>query len=146
MTQTAAEPAVVAPPSPRPTKPRKPFRYRKAIAIFIVPFAALFAAFYLTPILYAVFQSLQKVEREGTFGAPTQVFGGLSQYALVFQNTEFWSSIGRVLLFGVVQVPVMLVLALVAALAIDSGRLHGTGFFRIVVFLPYAVPAVVAAP
>ena len=33
----------------------------------------------------------------------------------------------------------------VAALAIDSGRLYGTGFFRIAIFLPYAVPAVVAA-
>ena len=34
----------------------------------------------------------------------------------------------------------MLGLALVAALAIDSARLHGTGFFRIAIFLPYAVP------
>jgi multiple sugar transport system permease protein len=41
-------------------------------------------------------------------------------------------------------VPVMLILALVAAFAIDSARLYLTGFFRIVIFLPYAVPAVVA--
>ncbi|KEP72841.1 sugar ABC transporter permease, partial [Microbacterium sp. SUBG005] len=30
------------------------------------------------------------------------------------------------------------------ALAIDSARLHAAGFYRIVIFLPYAVPAVVA--
>src|ERR687898_96523 len=41
--------------------------------------------------------------------------------------------------------PFMLVLALVAALALDSARLHGVGFFRIAIFLPYAVPGVVAA-
>jgi multiple sugar transport system permease protein len=39
----------------------------------------------------------------------------------------------------------MLVLSLVAALALDSARLHGAGFFRIALFLPYAVPGVVAA-
>ncbi len=38
----------------------------------------------------------------------------------------------------------MLVLALGAALAIDSARLHASNFYRIVIFLPYAVPAVVA--
>jgi multiple sugar transport system permease protein len=38
----------------------------------------------------------------------------------------------------------MLFLALLAALAIDSGRLYGKAFFRVSIFLPYAVPAVVA--
>jgi multiple sugar transport system permease protein len=51
-----------------------------------------------------------------------------------------------VLLFLAVQVPIMLLLALVAALAIDSARLPAAGVFRIVIFLPYAVPSVVAAP
>ncbi|MFX7845086.1 hypothetical protein ABTK14_22805, partial [Acinetobacter baumannii] len=52
--------------------------------------------------------------------------------------------LGRVSIFLVVQVPIMLLLALAAALAIDSARLHAAGFYRIVIFLPYAVPAVVA--
>ncbi len=39
----------------------------------------------------------------------------------------------------------MLFIALFAALALDSARLHFTAFFRISIFLPYAVPAVVAA-
>ncbi|MCJ1714603.1 carbohydrate ABC transporter permease [Microbacterium sp. M1A1_1b] len=121
------------------------FRYRRAIAIFITPFAVLFTAFYLVPILYAVWQSLQKIERQGTFGAPTQVFGGLTQYALVFQNSEFWSSVLRVLLFGIVQVPVMLLLALVFALLLDSPLLRGKRFFRLAFFAPYAVPGVIAA-
>ncbi|MEO7123314.1 MAG: sugar ABC transporter permease, partial [Lacisediminihabitans sp.] len=60
-------------------------------------------------------------------------------------DTKFWESFGRVALFLVVQVPIMLVLSLTAALALDSARLHGSSFFRIAVFLPYAVPGVVAA-
>lgn len=134
--------------APRPTveaKPKGGFRYRRAIAIFILPFGILFAAFYLVPILYAVYESLLKIERHGTFGTPSLVFGGLSQYALVFQDSEFWSSIARVLLFGAVQVPVMLGLALLFALLLDSPLLRGKRFFRLAFFAPYAVPGVIAA-
>ncbi|KQQ28485.1 MULTISPECIES: carbohydrate ABC transporter permease [unclassified Frondihabitans] len=126
-------------------KPKGGFRYRKAVAIFVVPFAVLFVAFYLVPILYAVYQSLLKIQRQGTFGAPTQVFGGLSQYVLVFQDSVFWSSILRVLAFGIVQVPVMLALALLFALLLDSPLLRGKRFFRLAFFAPYAVPGVIAA-
>lgn len=118
---------------------------RKAIAIFVIPFGVLFVAFYLVPILYAVYESLLTIHREGTFGAPTEVFGGLSQYVLVFQNQEFWGSVLRVLLFGVVQVPVMLILALTFALLLDSPLLRGKRFFRLAFFAPYAVPGVIAA-
>ncbi|WP_423923819.1 carbohydrate ABC transporter permease [Frigoribacterium sp. 2-23] len=131
--------------SPSEPKPRGGFRYRKAIAIFVLPFGLLFTAFYLVPIIYALFQSLLKIQRQGTFGAPTEVFGGLSQYVLVFQDTEFWSSIFRVLLFGVVQVPVMLGMALLFALLLDSPLLRGKRFFRLAFFAPYAVPGVIAA-
>jgi multiple sugar transport system permease protein len=60
-------------------------------------------------------------------------------------DAKFWSALSRVSLFLVVQVPIMLGIALLVALAIDSGRLHGRNFFRIAIFMPYAVPAVVAA-
>jgi multiple sugar transport system permease protein len=117
----------------------------KALTFFILPFALLFAAFYLAPILYAIKQSLYKVERQGTFGKATEVFGGLAQYERVFSDGPFWESIGRVLLFGIVQVPVMLGLALIFALLLDSGLVKGRRFFRLAFFVPYAVPGVVAA-
>jgi multiple sugar transport system permease protein len=136
-TQSAVAPGV---------KPRRsPIRHKRAIAFFIVPFAALFAAFYLLPIGWAVYQSLLVVERDGTFGKPVEVFGGLTQYFLVFQNNEFWASVGRVLLFGAVQVPVMLGIALVLALLLDSPLVKGKKFFRLAFFVPYAVPGVIAA-
>ena len=127
-------------------KPRRtPIKHKSAIAFFIAPFGALFAAFYLLPIGFAVYQSLLVVEREGTFGKPTEVFGGLTQYLLVFQNDAFWASVGRVLLFGAVQVPVMLGFALVLALLLDSPLVKGKKFFRLAFFVPYAVPGVIAA-
>ncbi len=108
--------------------------------IFVGPFLAVFALTFLAPIGYAIYLSLF---REQAFFGGT-VFVGLDNYVDVIQDSKFWEAFGRVLLFLVVQVPIMLVLALLAALAIDSARLHGANFFRIVIFLPYAVPGVVA--
>ncbi|MFC3300002.1 sugar ABC transporter permease [Arthrobacter agilis] len=132
-----------APPARR--KNRSSGAQRRAVALFIAPFAVLFLAFYAIPIIYAIVQSLLTVEREGTFGRPRQVFGGFVQYEQVFQNTAFWESVGRVLLFGVVQVPIMLGLALLFALLLDSPLLKGKKFFRLAFFAPYAVPGVIAA-
>lgn len=116
-----------------------------AIIALLAPFGIAFALFYIAPIIIAVWQSMLVVEREGTFGKATQVFGGFAQYALVFQNAEFLAAIGRVLLFGVVQVPVMLGLALLFALLLDSPLVRGRRFFRLAFFVPYAVPGVIAA-
>ena len=130
-----------APPAP----PRAPRRHTSAVLFFILPFSVLFTLFYVIPIGYALVQSLYVVKRTGTFGPAREVFGGLAQYERVFSDGPFWASVGRVLLFGVVQVPVMLGLALLFALLLDSGLLRGRRFFRLAFFLPYAVPGVVAA-
>jgi len=50
-----------------------------------------------------------------------------------------------VLIFGAIQIPVMLGLALAFALILDSGVVHRRTIFRLGYFLPFAVPSVVAA-
>jgi len=142
-------PAIVT-PAPAPPVQRAPrgqakVQHRGAILAFVLPFGVLFALFYLVPIGYAIYQSMLVIEREGTFGQAREVFGGFSQYVLVFQNGPFWSSIARVLAFGTVQVPIMLGLALLFALLLDSPLLRGKRFFRLAFFVPYAVPGVIAA-
>jgi len=128
-----------------PKSKRKGLSQRRAILTFVGPFVLLFALFYIVPIAYAIYQSFLTVERDGTFGPATQVFGGLTQYVAVFQDDEFWASVVRVLLFGIVQVPIMLGLALLFALLLDSPLLKGKKFFRLAFFAPYAVPGVIAA-
>lgn len=129
----------------RPAKKTRGAGNRRAVVIFVAPFGILFLVFFAAPILYAVWESLYVVKRTGTYGPPTQVFAGISQYVQVFQNSTFWTSVGRVLLFGVVQVPVMIGLALLFALLLDSPLLRGKRFFRLAFFAPYAVPGVIAA-
>ena len=106
---------------------------------FVGPFMAIFALVFLAPISYSIYLSLFRNRLIGG-----NAFVGLDNYQRAFTDPQFWSAVGRVSLFLAVQVPIMLFIALLVALAIDSGRLYGKGFFRVVIFLPYAVPAVVA--
>ncbi len=120
-------------------------RRRVAIAGFVGPFALLFLLFYVVPILYALYRSFFVTEREGAFGAPQEVFGGLDNYVRAFEDSAFVDSVVRMLTFGVVQVPIMLLFALVLALLLDSAVARLKGFFRLAYFAPYAVPTVIAA-
>ncbi len=116
------------------------------VAAFVVPFCLPFVLFYLVPIGYAIWQSLLVVRRTGgQYGTSYTAFGGFEQYGQVFQDTEFWASIGRIGLFGIVQVPVMLFIALIMALLLDTPLLRLKSFFRVAAFMPYAVPGVIAA-
>jgi multiple sugar transport system permease protein len=106
---------------------------------FVAPFLVVFCFAFVAPLGYAVYLGFYSRRLVGG-----NTFVGFDNYIRLASDPSFWSGLSRVLLFLVVQVPVMLLLALAAALTIDSARLHAAGFFRIVIFLPYAVPAVVA--
>lgn len=147
---SAIPPAVLAEPSvvtgaEKPPPNRPAIKNKAAIAVFLGPFLFMFIFFYVGPILFALVQSFLKVERDGAFGAPTQVFGGLTQYAAVAQSSVFWTSIQHVVIFFFVSVPIQLLFALLLALLLDSPLVKGKKFFRLVYFAPYAVPGVVGA-
>ncbi len=114
--------------------------------LFILPFGVLFILFFLVPIIYAIYQSLYRSQRSGLgLGSATVAFNGLGNYISVIHDPGFWSGVGRVLLYGIVQVPVMLILALVLALLLDSTIVRFKSFFRLAFFIPYAIPGIIAA-
>ncbi len=121
---------------------------REALApyLFLLPFVAVFILFFIVPIIYALDQSLFQSQRSGLgLGAATTTFNGLGNYLDVFHNPNFYSGLGRVLLYGIVQIPVMLVLALVLALLLDSTVVRLKAFFRVAFFIPFAIPGIIAA-
>ncbi|NMO55283.1 sugar ABC transporter permease [Actinoplanes sp. TBRC 11911] len=131
-----AVPTLAAPPAAVRRRRRRSFRGWQ----FVGPFMIVFALVFLAPIAYSIYLSLFRNRLIGG-----NAFVGLDNYTQALTDPNFWSGVGRVGLFLVVQVPIMLFLALLVALSIDSGRLYGKSFFRVSIFLPYAVPAVVAA-
>jgi multiple sugar transport system permease protein len=108
-------------------------------ALFIAPFMVLFLLLFLAPLGYAAYLSLFQ---ERLIGGST--FVGLDNYVTALKDPQLLKGLCRVALFFVIQVPVMLVLALCFALALDSGLLRLARVIRLGIFVPYAVPSVIA--
>jgi multiple sugar transport system permease protein len=125
----------------RPLGARPPRRRRRWTGWgFVAPFLVVFAFALVAPIGYAIYLSLF---REQLIGGNS--FVAFENYRQALTDPQFWGSVRRVAVFLAVQVPVMLILALLAALALDSARLRWASLYRLAIFLPYAVPAVVAS-
>ena len=107
---------------------------------FVTPFIAILTLFMLVPIGYAVYSSLYTTKLIGGTS-----YSGLANYRTVLSSGEFWSGVERVLLFAVIQVPLTLALALFFAVVFDAGIARFGRAFRVVYFMPFAVPAVVAS-
>jgi multiple sugar transport system permease protein len=120
----------------------------RAAGGFLAPFGILFALFFVLPIGYAIYQSLFRIERTGALGlgGEEEVFAGLDNYVDALQEPGFVDSLVRVMVFMVIQVPVMILLALVLALLLEAASSRGTRvFFRTAYFLPFGVPGVIAS-
>lgn len=133
----------LAPPlhPPGARRRRRPAaRARRFGLLMFTPFMGVFVFAIAAPLIYAVYLSLFQ---ERLIGG--NVFVGLRNYGQALGDPLLRAGLERVAVFLLVQVPIMLGLALLMALAIDSGRLRFAGVFRVGIFIPYAVPAVVAA-
>jgi len=115
-------------------------RQNAAAYLLITPFVVAFIAMLVVPLGYAGYFSLFQEKLVGG-----RVFSGLDNYTRALTDRSFLSGVGRMAQFLVVQVPIMLGLALVFALLLDSGVLYLQRFIRLAIFVPYAVPGVVAA-
>lgn len=128
------------PPQRRRRRPRAPY-------VFLAPAVALFVAFLAVPIVYAVYLSVQglRLTGGGAFGQRRQVFVGLENYVATFADPEFFAGFARLAVYGLIAIPLTLGLALLFALLLDLPRVRAARFSRIAIFIPYAVPGVIAS-
>jgi multiple sugar transport system permease protein len=116
------------------------------VVVLVAPFFVAFALFFLAPIGYAIYQSFFKLTSSGLgLTEPVLEFTGLGNYVTALSQEAFVASIGRVLVFSLIEVPTMVVCALALALLLDSARARFQPFFRVSFFLPYGVPGVIAS-
>jgi multiple sugar transport system permease protein len=135
----------IAPPptsTSQPARPKRPGRVgRENIGwLFILPFLLVFLAFLVAPLAYAGYLSLF------TKGLATGTsFAWFDNYTRAFHDPSFRKGLWFVLRFSVVVIPLQVLVALGAALLLDeiTGRL--AKFSRLMIFLPYAVPAVIGS-
>ena len=117
--------------------PTVPVRTRAAYPM-LAPFLILLIAFLLLPIAYSVYLSFF-TQRLGA-----DYFVGFANYVTAFHDSTFWGGLHTVLYFGIVQVSSMIIIALGLALILDSKIIRHKTLFRMLYFLPYAVPGVIA--
>lgn len=98
--------------------------------LFIAPALILLGVFMIYPIIWSLWMSFQ-TGRGMSFS-----FGGLANIQRLTQDTVFLRALGNTMIFLAIQVPIMICLALLFAVALNDNKLWGRGFFRTAIFLP----------
>jgi multiple sugar transport system permease protein len=121
---------------------------RIAPYLFLAPAVALFTLFLALPIGYTAYLSLLRTKVSGLGlgkGSRKEVFVGLDNYTAAIGDGALWTGALRVLGYAALVLAVMLGLALLFALMLDTARVRLARFSRIAIFLPFAVPGVAAS-
>lgn len=121
-------------------------RQLTACGVLMAPFFVLLVTVFLIPVGTAVHLSFYSDDQPGLgFGPERTVFVGLRSYAAVLTDPTFLSGLGTVALYCLVYIPLMVTGALALALLLDSGAVRLRAFAQLGLFLPHAVPGIIAA-
>jgi lactose/L-arabinose transport system permease protein len=107
------------------------YRYLNRFGWFCVTPAMIFFCLFM---LYPILSSLYYVTRK--WKGMTNTFIGLGNFVRMAQDTIFQLSLGHNFLFMVVQIPLMILLALVLAVLLNQGIKRMRGALRVIFFLP----------
>ncbi|WP_037973431.1 carbohydrate ABC transporter permease [Streptomyces sp. NRRL WC-3742] len=114
--------------------------------VLLTPFFVLFTAVLLAPIGYAVYLSLFTEHSSGLgFGGSETVFTGLGNYARALGDAAYRDGFLNIAAYCLLYIPLLLVLSLLVALLLDSVLARAKRFFQLALFLPHAVPGIIAA-
>ena len=104
---------------------------------FLTPAAVLIAVMSFWPMIKAFVLSFKS-------GATFQnmKWSGISNYTRMFEDTVFMQALKNTFIYLIVQVPIMLILALILASMLNNKNLRFKGLFRTAIFLPCATSLV----
>ena len=125
---------------------RKPSRNAIVPWVFLTPALAVTALVLIAPLIYTIVISVFNTRVSGgLFAVQQTVFVGFENFIVALTDAGLWQGFGNVIAYGLILAPVMLGLALIFALMLDSIHARLTAFSRVAIFLPYAVPGVIAS-
>lgn len=113
-------------------------KQRVAGWIYLAPATILIVVMSFYPIIQAAFTSLKTGSSANMSWAKPLFYN----YTRMFQDKLFIRSMGNTFLYLLIEVPVMLVLAILLAQILNNKNLKFRGFFRTCVFLPCATSLV----
>ena len=98
--------------------------------LFVIPSVILIVAFVFYPMVQALITSFQ------TGAGNNLTFTGISNYQRLLTDTTFRKALFNTVLYLIIQVPIMIILALVISSILNNKKLKFKGFFRTAIFLP----------
>lgn len=105
--------------------------------LMLLPTIVIFGVYLFYPALSGFWYSLHKWD-----GINDQVFIGLKNYATLLQDTGFWESMIRTLLYTVISVPLVYVVSLIFALLITQ-PIRGQSAFRAILYWPTMISSII---
>jgi ABC-type sugar transport system permease subunit len=130
--------------APRTTRPRRsaglPLTRRFAPYVFVAPFLALFLAFSIYPMVFTL-----QLSFTNWHGGSTAEWVGFGNYLYLLGNAGFWNSLANSTALWLLIIPAQLVVALLAAVLLDSAKLRMRGFYRTAFIVPFVTPLVAIA-
>ncbi|GAA4189531.1 sugar ABC transporter permease [Gryllotalpicola kribbensis] len=123
-------------PAPAPGRPRKRWTRLNWIGLgFAMPAIAYIGIFSIIPVVYGLvlsFTSYSPLSRSGP------VFNGVSNYAHIFEDGDFWKSLWVTARYVLQVLPPTVVIALLLAVLV-SRPFRGVGFVRSALYIPQIV-------
>ena len=105
-------------------------RENRAGWVFVAPAMVLLGMFMVYPIFWSLWMSFQ------TGKGLNWKFGGFANFIRLTKDPVLHHALSNTLIFLMVQVPVMIVLALLFAVALNNRKLRGRAILRTAIFLP----------
>ncbi len=106
--------------------------------IFLAPATLLIAIMSFWPIIQAIIMSLKTGSSANMKWCEPVIYN----YTRMFKDKLFMRSVGNTFLYLIIEVPIMLILAILLAQILNNKDLKFKGFFRTCVFLPCATSLV----
>lgn len=97
---------------------------------FVIPSVILIILFVFYPMVQALITSFQ------TGAGNNLTFAGIANYKRLLTDTTFRKALFNTILYLIIQVPIMILLALVISSMLNNKKLKFKGFFRTAIFLP----------
>ena len=97
----------------------------------LAPFLLLFAVFVVYPLIQSAFLAANQ-----TFGPGTRTYVGTKNFELLFRDPVFWKAIRNTFIYALGSLFIQLPMAFALALALNSPKLKGRSFYRLIFFSP----------
>lgn len=127
---------------PQKTKNSKVVRYNRWGYIFLIPFVLVYIVFQFVPLCSTVYNSFFENYRSGLQQVGPN-FVGLDNYAKIFTDGSVWKYLGNTMIMWAMGFVPQIAMSLLLGAWFSNVRLKlkGTGFFKIVIYLPNLIMA-----